>query len=118
LTYIYVFDGEGAISTSHQAGWSPGNNLKLPKLLSSYQLFVLTEHKRAYVFSKARVTLFRYDTLHSDLVVLGGLVVSVLATGSKVSGLRPDRGQWIFKGDKDPQYAFLRRERQAACLMS
>jgi hypothetical protein len=31
---------------------------------------------------------------------LGGLVVSVLATGPKVRGFDPDRGRWIFKGDK------------------
>jgi hypothetical protein len=35
-------------------------------------------------------------------VDLGGLVVSVLATGPKVSGFDPDRGGWIFKGDKNP----------------
>jgi hypothetical protein len=31
-----------------------------------------------------------------------GLVVSVLATGPKVRGFDPDRGRWIFKGDKNP----------------
>jgi hypothetical protein len=31
-------------------------------------------------------------------VTLGGLVVSVLATGPKVRGFDPDRGRWIFKG--------------------
>jgi hypothetical protein len=35
-------------------------------------------------------------------VALGGLVVSVLATGPKVRGFDPDRCQWIFKGDKNP----------------
>jgi hypothetical protein len=35
-------------------------------------------------------------------VALGGLVVSVLATGPKVRGFDPDRGRWIFKGDKNP----------------
>jgi hypothetical protein len=33
-------------------------------------------------------------------VALGGLVVSVLATGPKVRGFNPGRGRWIFKGDK------------------
>jgi hypothetical protein len=32
-------------------------------------------------------------------VALGGLVVIVLAIGPKVCGLKPGRGQWIFKGD-------------------
>jgi hypothetical protein len=36
----------------------------------------------------------------SNVVVLGGLVVSVLATGPKVRGFNPGRGRWIFKGDK------------------
>jgi hypothetical protein len=31
---------------------------------------------------------------------LGGLVVIVLAIGPKVRGFKPDRGRWIFKGDK------------------
>jgi hypothetical protein len=35
-------------------------------------------------------------------VALGGLVVSVLATGPKVCGFNPGRGRWIFKGDKNP----------------
>ena len=35
-------------------------------------------------------------------VDLGGLVVSVLATGPKVRGFDPDRGRWIFKGNKNP----------------
>jgi hypothetical protein len=35
-------------------------------------------------------------------VALGGLVVSVLGTGPKVRGFDPDRGRWIFKGDKNP----------------
>ena len=36
------------------------------------------------------------------VVALGGLMVSVLATGPKVRGFDLDRGRWIFKGDKNP----------------
>jgi hypothetical protein len=43
----------------------------------------------------------------------GGLVVSVLATGPEVRGFDPDRGWWIFKGDKNPEHHFLRRESKA-----
>jgi hypothetical protein len=43
------------------------------------------------------------------LRALYGLVVSVLATGPKVRGFDPDRGRWIFKGDKNPEHHFLRR---------
>jgi hypothetical protein len=35
-------------------------------------------------------------------VSLGGIVVSVLATGSKVQGFKLGRGRWIFEGDKNP----------------
>jgi hypothetical protein len=42
-------------------------------------------------------------------VALGGLVVSVLATGPEVRGFDLDRGRWIFKGDKNPEHLFLRR---------
>jgi hypothetical protein len=32
---------------------------------------------------------------YSSVVALGGLVVSVLATGPKVRGFKPGRGRWI-----------------------
>jgi hypothetical protein len=37
------------------------------------------------------------------LTVLGGLEVSVLATGPKVCRFKPGQGQSILKGDKNPQ---------------
>jgi hypothetical protein len=43
-------------------------------------------------------------------VVLSSLVVAVLAIGLKVRGLKPNGERWIFKGDKNTQHAFLRRE--------
>jgi hypothetical protein len=49
---------------------------------------------------------------------LGGLVVSVLATGPKVRGFDPDRWRWIFKGDKNPEHHFLRRGSKAVGPMS
>jgi hypothetical protein len=51
-------------------------------------------------------------------VDLGGLVVSVLATGPKVRGFDPDRGRWISKGDKNPEHHFLRRGSKAVGPMS
>jgi hypothetical protein len=51
-------------------------------------------------------------------VDLGGLVVSVLATGPKVRGFDPDRGRWIFKGDKNPRHNFLWRGSKAVGPMS
>jgi hypothetical protein len=34
------------------------------------------------------------------VVVISGLVVSMLAIGSKVHGFRPGRGRWVFKCDE------------------
>jgi hypothetical protein len=38
---------------------------------------------------------------------LGGVVVSVLATGPKGCGFKTRPRRWIFKGDKNPQHIFL-----------
>jgi hypothetical protein len=68
------------------------------------------------------IYLFIYiDLLTSVLTVhvdLGGLVVSVLATGPNVRGFDSDRGRWIFKGDKNPEHHFLRRGSKAVGPMS
>jgi hypothetical protein len=50
--------------------------------------------------------LLKIMTVILSSVDLGGLVVSVLATGPKVRGFDPDRGRWIFKGDKNPKHHF------------
>jgi hypothetical protein len=42
----------------------------------------------------------RINVVYIKYVDLGGLVVSVLATGPKVRGFDPER--WIFKRDKNP----------------
>jgi hypothetical protein len=59
-----------------------------------------------------------HPSIFCDIVDLGGLVVSVLATGPKVRGFDPDRGRWIFKGDKNPEHNFLRRGSKAVSPMS
>jgi hypothetical protein len=51
-------------------------------------------------------------------VVLGGVVVSVFATGPKFRGFDPGRGRWIFKGDKNPEHHFLLRGSKAVGPMS
>jgi hypothetical protein len=38
---------------------------------------------------------------------LGGVVVSVLATGPKGCSFKTRPRRWIFKGDKNPQHTFL-----------
>jgi hypothetical protein len=45
------------------------------------------------------------DRVWSAVSHLGGVVVSVLATGPKGGGFEPRR--WIFKGDKNPQHTFF-----------
>jgi hypothetical protein len=46
------------------------------------------------------------------VVALIGLVVTMLATGPKVCGFKPDQ-RWIFKGDKNLQHDLLQRGSKA-----
>jgi hypothetical protein len=46
-------------------------------------------------------------------IILSGIVVSVLATGPKFHGIKHYQGRWIFKDDKNSQFAFLSRKRKA-----
>jgi hypothetical protein len=47
----------------------------------------------------------------------GGLVVSMLASGTQVRGFKPGQSHRIFRA-KNPQLAFLLRRRKTVCLMS
>jgi hypothetical protein len=58
------------------------------------------------------------STVFIQYMYVARLVVSVLATGPKVRGFDPDRGRWIFKGDKIPEHHFLRRVSKAVGPMS
>jgi hypothetical protein len=49
---------------------------------------------------------------------LGGLVVSMLASGTQDRGFTPGRSLRIFSGEKNPQHAFLRKGSKAVCPMS
>jgi hypothetical protein len=51
-------------------------------------------------------------------VILGGIIINVFVIGPKVRGFNPGRERWIFKGDKNPQHAFLRRGSKAVGPMS
>jgi hypothetical protein len=55
----------------------------------------------------------KFSTLEIILQIL-----SLFATGPKVRGFDPDRGRWIFKGDKNPEHHFLRRGSKAVGPMS
>ena len=40
------------------------------------------------------------QTIHRTIDDFGGLVVSMLASGTQVCGFKPDRSRWIFTGVK------------------
>jgi hypothetical protein len=47
--------------------------------------------------------MIRMVIMEGFIVLSGlGLMASVLAIGPKVCVFNPDRGRWIFKGDKNP----------------
>src|SRR5215469_12128433 len=45
----------------------------------------------------------------------GGLVVSMLASGTQDRGFKPGRNRRIFSGEKNPKHAFLRKRSKAVC---
>ena len=47
-----------------------------------------------------------------------GLVVSMLASGTRVRGFKPGRSRWIFRASENPPHAFLRRGSERICPMS
>jgi hypothetical protein len=53
-----------------------------------------------------------------DFSGFGGLVVSMLASGTQDRGFAPDRSRRIFPAGKNPQHAFLRRGSIIICPMS
>jgi hypothetical protein len=59
-----------------------------------------------FLWKQAALALCRSAvTLYSD--GFGGLVVSLLASGSRVRGFKPGRSRWIFYECKNPQLAFF-----------
>jgi len=54
----------------------------------------------------------------TDTSGFGGLGVSVLTFSTQVRGFKPGRSRRIFKGEKNPQHAFLRRGSKAVGPMS
>jgi hypothetical protein len=51
--------------------------------------------------------LLGYIALFSLPCRLGGVVVSVLATGPRGCGFKTQPRRWIFNSDKNPQHTFL-----------
>jgi hypothetical protein len=62
------------------------------------------ENLRAFTKTCSDVTFF---PIYESIGRLGGVVVSVLATGPKGCGFKTRARRWIFKGDKNPQHTFL-----------
>ena len=57
------------------------------------------------------MNLLTLNYIHS--VDPGGPVVIMLASGSKVRGIDPGRGRWIFSESKNPEYDSLRKGSKA-----
>jgi hypothetical protein len=68
--------------------WYPKNTM-----FSYY--FTFSENISFYVCRFRLILILSY--LPGAAVALGGLVVSVLATGPKVCGFKPGRGRWMLK---------------------
>jgi hypothetical protein len=67
------------------------------------------------VVLKITVSFYHADLLCVMMFQCGfcGLWGSVLAFNTQVCRFKPGRSQQIFKGEKNPQHAFLRRESKA-----
>jgi hypothetical protein len=81
----------------------------------------LNQHNFSFFVFGDRTFFFCYVymlSLPRPLEGFGGLVVRMLASGSRVRGFKPGRSRRIFSVYKNPQRAFLRRESQIICPMS
>jgi hypothetical protein len=67
----------------------------------------LTDFEAGWVLQQNLIT-----DLRNVLTGFGGLVVSILATGTRVLGFKPGIGH-----PENPQYAFLRRGSKIICPM-
>jgi hypothetical protein len=120
----YTEDVEGEVAEENVWTHDRGSN-KTARYICSVKYYITTINNHIREGEKGGV--YRHITRRWDKkffsrqislcslpqVALGGLVVSVLATGPKVRGFNPGRGRWIFKGDKNPQHNFLRRGSKA-----
>jgi hypothetical protein len=82
------------------------------KVLGDWWTCDKTRSKDSEAKHKLKSYLFLIEVKYG-LVALGGVKVSMLPIGSKVRGFKPGRERWIFKGDKNPQHAFLPRRSKA-----
>jgi hypothetical protein len=88
------------------------NKEMLATILQCFVIFVLTVNVTFYQLNKYEVSQIQtqrceYKTQTKSyqrrmMSRPGWSSSSVLATGPKVSGFKPGRGRWIFKGDKNP----------------
>ena len=90
-----------------QPGWlGPGFELGPPKLESSVLPLRQLTRWRSFCFVE-------YHHVKNFAVDPGGLGVIILATGCKVRGFDPGRGQWMFSERNKPEYDFLRKGNKA-----
>jgi hypothetical protein len=77
----------------------------------SLQLKILYYYKLCDLHTLAR-------SVRTVKLILCGVTVSVLATGTKVHRFKPGQGQWIFEGDKNLKHTFLHRGSKVISPMS
>jgi hypothetical protein len=76
--------------------------------LSKTTLIIILKFGTRYVEHNIYIYIDMYIYMYCNL----------LWTGPKVRGFDPDRGRWIFKGDKNPEHNFLRRGSKAVSPLS
>jgi hypothetical protein len=107
-------------TTSLSIGWSfckwyykmLGSNIKMPRRILQQKKKMIF---RGYNWNTYIKTTWITNHMHSGF---GGLVVSMLASGTRVRGFKPSLSRWIFFGHKNPQHAFLWKGSKAVCPMS
>jgi hypothetical protein len=78
----------------------------------------LTFKRRLIINTFPEIGMFTFKrNVYLQVVALGGLIVIVLTIIPKVRGLKPDREQWVFKGDTNQQNDFLRRGSKAVGML-
>ena len=93
------------------------------KFWDGTQIFVKFMHHLFTTWKTWLLSVYPYgilfdNTLTSTQDGFGGLVVSMLASGTQVCGFKPGRSCWIFTGVKINKHAFLRRGSKRICPMS
>ena len=100
----------------HCTSWKPFecNGLLVPLISCSFYAFWHKSGTFGYSLESWHII---SSTKHTNVIrqQLRWSRGSVLAFGTQVRGLKPDRSRWNFPRRKNPQHSFLRRESKAVC---